>query len=123
MLRYSRGEKMSLKTKKINESLIREINAILNEEARNEVLKNVSITDATVDSDLTFAKVYFMTRLNNTEMVERELNEAAGFVRKQLAHRLDLRSTPELKFVYDKSLDYQDKIDRIIGDIQENKNE
>ena len=119
MLRYSRGEKMSLKTKKINESLIREINAILNEEARNEVLKNVSITDATVDSDLTFAKVYFMTRLNNTEMVERELNEAAGFVRKQLAHRLDLRSTPELKFVYDNSLDYGNRIEAVLEKINE----
>jgi len=110
---------MSLKTKKINESLIREINAILNEEARNEVLKNVSITDATVDSDLTFAKVYFMTRLNNTEMVERELNEAAGFVRKQLAHRLDLRSTPELKFVYDNSLDYGNRIEAVLEKINE----
>jgi len=110
---------MSLKTKKINESLIREINAILNEDARNEVLKNVSITDATVDSDLTFAKVYFMTRLNNTEMVERELNEAAGFVRKQLAHRLDLRSTPELKFVYDNSLDYGNRIEAVLEKINE----
>lgn len=108
---------MSLKTKRIGEAIAREISIILNEEARNEVLKNVSITDVTVDSDLTFAKVYFMTRLDDTEMVERKLNEAAGFIRKELAHSLNLRSTPELRFVYDKSLDYANKIDEIIDEI------
>lgn len=110
---------MSLKTKRIGSAIAREISVILNEEARNEVLKNVSITDVTVDSDLTFAKVYFMTRLEETSMVERELNEASGFIRKLLAKSLDLRSTPELKFVYDKSLDYSNRIDEIIEEIHE----
>ncbi len=110
---------MSLKLKRIASEMIREINAILNEEAKNEILKNVSVTDLTVDSDLTFAKVYFMTRLDDKEMVENELNEASSFVRTMLAKRLDLRSTPELKFVYDKSLDYGNKIDKIIEKISE----
>lgn len=108
---------MSVKTKRISEAIIREISVILNEEARNEILKNVSITDVTVDSDLTFAKVYFMTRLDDHNLVEKELNEASGFIRKELAHRLNLRSTPELRFVYDKSLDYGEKIDEIIDKI------
>lgn len=110
---------MSLKTKRIGSAIAREISLILNEEARNEILKNVSITDVTVDADLTFAKVYFMTRLVDVKMVERELNEASGFIRRNLAHRLDLRSTPELKFVYDESLDYANKIDEIIDKIHD----
>lgn len=110
---------MSLKLKRIASSIAREISVILNEEARNEILKMVSITDVTVDDDLTFAKVYFMTRLDDTEMVERELNEAAGFIRKELAKSLDLRSTPELKFVYDKSMDYGNRIESIIEQINE----
>jgi len=99
--------------------MMRSISVILNEEAENEILKKVSITDLTVDSDLTFAKVYFMTRLDDKELVERELNEAAGFIRKELAHSLNLRSTPELKFVYDKSLDYGERIESIIDKINE----
>ena len=110
---------MSLKTKRIGSSIAREISVILNEDAKNEILKNVGITDVTVDSDLTFAKVYFMTRLDDKAMVEKELNEAAGFIRRELAHRLDMRSTPELKFVYDKSLDYSQTIDKIIDEIKE----
>lgn len=109
----------NLKLKRIASSISREISAILNEEARNEVLKMVSITDVTVDADLTFAKVYFMTRLDDKEFVESELNEASGFIRTELAHRLDLRSTPELKFVYDKSLDYGERIESIIDKINE----
>ena len=114
---------MSFKVKRIGEAIAREISIILNEEAHNEVLKNVSITDVTVDSDLTFAKVYFMTRLEDHEMVEKELNEASGFIRKELAHSLNLRSTPELKFVYDKSLDYGDRIEKIIDKINEDNND
>lgn len=110
---------MSLKTKRIASDMMRAISIILNEEAENEVLKKVSITDLTVDSDLTFAKVYFMTRLNDKEFVENELNEAASFIRKELARSLNLRSTPELKFVYDKSLDYGERIEDIIEKINE----
>lgn len=110
---------MSLKLKRISSQISREISAILNEEAKNEILKMVSITDVTVDADLTFAKVYFMTRLDDKDLVEKELNEAAGFIRKELAHRLNLRSTPELKFVYDNSLDYGNRIESIIEKINE----
>ncbi len=112
---------MSLKTKRASSSIAREISVILNEEARNEILKMVSITDVTVDDDLTFAKVYFMTRLEDTKLVEDELNNASGFIRSELAHRLDLRSTPELKFVYDKSLDTGARIDKIIDSINDEK--
>lgn len=110
---------MNLKLKRIASQIAREISVILNEEAKNEILRMVSITDVTVDEDLTFAKVYFMTRLEDTKMVENELNEAAGFIRKELAHSLDLRSTPELKFVYDKSLDYGNRIEEIIDEIND----
>lgn len=112
---------MSVKLDRIRSAIAREIGMILMEEARNEVLKNVSITDVTIDSDLTFAKVYFMTRLDDKEMVERELNEASGFIRKNLAKNLDLRSTPELKFVYDKSMDYSSRIDEIIDELNEDE--
>ena len=108
---------MSHKLDRIESAIAREIGRILLEEARNETLKNVSITDVTVDADLTFAKVYFMTRLDDHDMVEEKLNEASGFIRKNLAHSLDLRSTPELKFVYDKSMDYSKEIEEIIDNL------
>lgn len=112
----------NLKTKRTASMISREISAILHEEAKNEILKMVSITGVTVDDDLTFAKVYFMTRLEDTALVERELNGAIRFIRKELAHRLDLRSTPELRFVYDKSIDYQEQIEDIIEEVNNGDN-
>ena len=105
---------MSHKLDRIEESIAREISRILLEEAQNKDIKNVSITNVTVDDDLTFAKVYFMTRDEDTEAIESALNTASGFIRKNLAKSLDLRSTPELKFVYDKSIDYSKQIEDII---------
>ena len=108
---------MSHKLDRIEESIAREISRILLEEAQDRDIKNVSITNVTVDDDLTFAKVYFMTRNEDTKSVEESLNTASGFIRKNLAKSLDLRSTPELKFVYDKSIDYTKKIEDIIDNL------
>lgn len=105
---------MSHKLDRIEESISREISKIILEEVQNEKIKNVSITNVTIDKDLTFAKVYFMTRCENVEDIQYELNNASNFIRKHLAKSLDLRSTPELKFVYDKSIDYTKRIEGII---------
>ena len=105
---------MSHKLDRIESNIAREISRIILEEIQNETIKNVSITNVTVDEDLTFAKVYFMTRESNTKCIEDELNKASSFIRKNLAHSLDMRSTPELRFVYDKSMDYTRKIESII---------
>ena len=105
--------------KRVTSMIIQELNKILSEEVKDEVLKNVSVTDATVDNDLTFATIYFMTRLEDTKMVEERLNKAASFIRYNLANSLDLRSTPELRFIYDDSIDRGEKIEEILEDIKD----
>jgi len=92
----------------------REIGLIIENEVNDKTIKNVSITDVTVDNDFTFAKVYFMTREENYKEVLNSLNKASNFIRKNLAHNLNLRSTPVLSFVYDDSADYAKKIDNLI---------
>lgn len=106
---------MSHKLDRIESNIAREISRIILEEIQNETIKNVGITNVTVDEDLTFAKVYFMTREDDTKFVEEALNKASAFIRKKLAHSLNMRSTPELRFVYDKSIDYTRKIESIIN--------
>lgn len=112
---------MSYRLDRISSDIIQEINKILSEEIRDETLKNVSITDITIDTDLTYATVYFMTRLDDTKMVEDKLNKASSFIRYNLANRLDLRSTPFLKFKYDDSVDKGEKIEKILESIDEDK--
>lgn len=111
---------MNLKGERVASEIRRELSNILLTESKNEDFKFVTITYVKATNDLSFAKAYF-TVLNNTdiEKVEKELNLAEGFFRSELAKRLDIRHTPELKFVYDESIDYAKKIESIIKEINE----
>ncbi len=111
---------MGIKHKRIASEMIRVIGEILLEEARDNLLKQITITGAEVTNDLSFAKIYF-TSLNgmNPKDLEREMEEASPFIRKELAEKMNLRNTPRLKFVYDESIAYANNIERIIKEIHE----
>ena len=53
------------------------------------------------------------------EEVMQVLNRASGFVRSLIAKRINLRVTPEIKFILDDSLEYSFKIDKIIREIND----
>lgn len=111
---------MSIKTKRIASEMTRVISEILLEEARDELLKTISITGAEVAPDLSFAKVYFtsMSAMEHKQL-EREMEEAAPFIRTHVAEKMNLRNTPKLKFVYDESIAYGEKIEQILKEIKE----
>lgn len=113
---------MSIKQKRIASDMMRVINEILLEEARDDLLKKITITGCDVTNDLSFAKVYFTSLINDLSHkdLERELEEAASFIRLKLAEKMDLRNTPKLKFIYDESINYANNIERIIKEIYEN---
>ncbi len=110
----------SYKISKISSDVREAISEILFEEARDELLKTITITDARVSKDLSYAKIYF-TSLSNLDEAQltKEVNEAAPFIRGKLAQKLNLRHTPELKFIYDTSIEYANRIENIIKEIHE----
>ncbi len=112
---------MSIKTKRIASEMMRVIGEILLEEARDTLLKEITITGIDVSTDLSFAKVYFTSLITNMthKDLEREMEEASPFIRKELAEKMDLRNTPKLKFIYDESIGYASNIERIIKEIHE----
>ena len=113
----------NIKLERIASQIVRELSSIFYEEVHNEILKNVTIIDARVTNDLSLAKVYY-TFLGDYDKVTiaAELKNASSFLRTELANRMDLRTTPELRFVYDESTEYGEHIDEIIEEIHnENK--
>ncbi len=115
----------SHKIAKISSDMMRVISSILFEEARDEILKTITITGCKVSNDLSYAKVYF-TSLSDMDKktLEKEVNEAAPFIRGLVAEKLDLRHTPELTFIFDDSIEYANRIESIIKEIhEENKDE
>ena len=112
----------SHKIERIASDLIKYLSNILLVETDDELMKSVTLTDAEVTNDLSYAKVYFtaISELSHKEL-EKEMNEAAPFLRGKLAKVLEVRNIPELKFIYDESIEYGNKIEKIITKIHENQ--
>ena len=111
---------MSIKTERLANLLIKEISSILMTEIKDEDIKFVTITHLDLSSDLSYAKVY-CTVLKNRDKCIHDLNGAKGFIRSELMKRkLEMRKIPELHFVFDESIDYGNKIEKIIKEIHEN---
>ena len=110
----------SLKSKKVGSEMVKVISEIIAMESRDELLKTVTITACDVANDLSFAKVYFtsISDLSNEQM-EKEMNEAASFIRTEMASKMELRIVPKLKFVYDESIEYGNKIESILKELKE----
>jgi len=110
----------SVKINRINAELVRTISETLLLETNDEILKSITITAADTSSDLSFAKVYFTSLLDKDKKeLEKEMNEASDFFRKFVAEKMDLRQTPKLKFYYDESIEYGEKIEGILKSIHE----
>ncbi len=112
----------SIKVERLNHLIQQEISSILMTEVRDESLKFVTITDCDTTSDYSFCKVYF-TVLDDEkkEEVLEALEGASPFIRTKLAERIDIRHTPELKFIYDTSIEYGEHIEKIIDQIHEDE--
>ena len=110
----------SIKIERLNHAIQEEISIILMREVKDENIKFVTITGVDTTSDLSFAKVYY-TVLNRDKLNETKeaLDKASSFIRTKLAERIEVRHTPELKFIYDKSIQYGEHIEKIIEEIKE----
>ena len=77
----------------------------------------ISITAVETTPDLKFAKVYYSSLMGDKKEVKRGLISSAGFIRGQIAKRMNLRVTPEISFVEDGSIEYGAKISKILEGI------
>ena len=112
----------NVKIERLNHAFQEEISMILMTEIKDEDIKFVTITDVDITNDLSYAKVYFTVLDDNKRNSTLEaLNNAASFIRGELSKRVQVRHTPELKFIYDTSIDYGKHIEKIIEQINEEK--
>ena len=111
---------MSIKIERLNHAIQEEISMIIMREVKDENIKFVTITGVDTTNDLSYSKVYY-TVLDVSKMDETKeaLEKASPFIRKCLAERIEVRHTPELKFIYDTSILYGEHIDNIIEQIKE----
>lgn len=108
---------------RINEEVRKEISDIIRNNIKDPRLTAmVSVTNVSVTKDLRYAKVFVSVFSNNLEEKENSflaLKNSAGFVRKELGHRINLRYTPEVLFEMDNSIDKGLYIDSLLQKIKE----
>lgn len=110
---------------RIDEELKKEISTIINYELKNPKITGlISVTKTKITPDFKYAKVY-VSILNSKNIKETfaNLKKSAGFIRTEIAKRINLRVTPELVFVLDDSMEYGAKIDQILKEIMPDKGE
>ena len=116
-----RGERLSAEYQKA----VYEVISTSLKNKTNNIKGLVSVTGADVSPDLKNAKIYASILAKNDEEEKATFDEIcahAGFIRHELAHMMCSRTVPELRFFRDESMDYGDKIDRLIKEISEKEN-
>lgn len=115
---------MNVKIERLNSIFVKEISYILSTEVKDEDIKFVTITDCEITNDLSFAKVYF-TVLDSSKKLETQkaLERAKSFIRGKLSERVEIRHTPELRFIFDESIEYGERIEKKIEQLHKSDNE
>jgi ribosome-binding factor A len=111
----------SHRSARVAEEIKRELSQMIREELKDPRVKGlISVTHVDVTNDLRYAKVFISSLGDTQENREllKGLEKAGGYLRSELAKRLQLRFTPELIFRQDSSIEYGSKISRILSDIQ-----
>ena len=112
---------MSVKIDRLNNMFVEEISKILHQEIKDRDINFVTITEARITNDLSFAKIYITTMDDDREKVLKALNKASSYIRTLLCDRVKIRKMPEIHFVYDESIEYGKKIEDIIERINNEK--
>ncbi len=112
----------SRRQRQVAELVHRELSQILLFEAKDPRVTDITITDVEVTADLQLARVYF-TVIGGEEQTQEALDgllHAKGYLRSQLAGRLELRLTPDLDFEVDRSAVYAQRIEALLEQIAQN---
>ena len=99
----------------------RALSDLLCKNIKDPRLEKVIVTGVKMSSDLRLARVYFTLseRVPSAPLTPQKeavegLNSALGFIKRTLAKQLGLRYMPDLRFYYDESFDYGEKIETLL---------
>jgi ribosome-binding factor A len=104
---------VSIRTERISEQIKNEISVVLRDEISDPRISLLTITRVNLSKDLSHARIFWSPLVadpDGLDDMEDGLSSASGYVRKQLAKRLNLRRTPALEFRFDPSIEEGSRI-------------
>lgn len=117
--------KNSIKNTRINGEVQKELSSIIRNEIKDpRIHPMTSVMAVEVAPDLKTCKAYISV-LGEKEAKEatiKGLSSAEGYIRRQLARTLNLRNTPEIRFILDESIEYGVNMSKLIDDVMGEQN-
>ena len=117
--------KNSIKNTRINGEVQKELSTIIRNEIKDpRIHPMTSVMAVEVAPDLETCKAYISV-LGEKEAKEatiKGLKSAEGYIRRQLARNLNLRNTPEIRFILDESIEYGVNMSKLIDDVTKKDN-
>lgn len=106
----NRGERMARKVQTLVAEILRD------KYSDDEIVSSVSLSGS--DAGTQFIKLYYYIPHNmNPDVVARRMNDITKSVRFELASRMNQKYTPEIRFVYDDTLDRAERIDELLKNL------
>lgn len=104
---------------KVNETLKKEISIIIDQDLKNPNITGlISVTKVKTAPDLSQARVYIsLLNCKSKKNTLKGIKKASGYIRTEIAKRVNLRYTPELIFEIDETIEYGSRIESILKEI------
>ncbi len=118
--------KNSIKNTRINEEVLRELSNIIRGEIKDpRIHPMTSVVSVEVAPDLKSCKAYIsvLGDEGSREDTLKGLKSAEGYIRRKLAQNINLRNTPEIRFVMDQSIEYGVNMSKLIDEVVGSKEE
>ena len=114
--------KNSVKNTRINGEVMRELSVIIRNEVKDpRISPMTSVVSVEVAPDLKTCKAYISVLGSEKEQEDTlaGLRSAEGYIRHELAHTVNLRNTPEIRFILDQSIEYGIRMSKLIDEVIE----
>jgi ribosome-binding factor A len=101
---------------RVGDQLLREIADLLLNSVRDPRVKGITLTGVDLSNDLKYAKVFYSLIGNDKELerIQEGLDSAKGFIKRELAARMELKYMPDIIFKRDLSLEEGNRMERLL---------
>lgn len=111
---------MAYSLDRLSHQIQKELSMLLLTEIKDSKIGYITITEVRLTNDLSYAYIYF-TIIGGKDRIDvalEGLNRAKGYMKNEIAKRVKMRKVPEFIFKYDESLNYGNKIEKIIDELK-----
>ena len=116
---------MRIRPERVANAIRKEMSNIIQEDLKDPRIGFTTVTKVEITPDLRNVRIYYSVLGSDKEIKSTgiALESAKGYIRGLIGDRIKLRFTPEITFMMDKSLEYQDRIDKLLHKINKEKKE